>query len=829
MSKNIAIRPAILPELLDNPESVSVTGHPNCVKLLSRLKITEGLLLNWTKPLNLRRDNETPKPSAILIPSINGSSGVMILKQISSLSNSNAFSHVVEQVSEQLAELDSFINYMNFNRFKLQVCLIFVIIKVNEDDTMEERVSQLEKHVFENSKKLTTIRVETNHVFRKNENENLDHSQGQIFRAVLQRCATTISENSQPTNFIIDALIQSTPEFHYLNLSGTLYNCHNSENNEGFNLQNVQKVKEVYSKFFKESLNRIMFLPDLDSIGHQLLKTTCERGCLPVKYADGFIGEYVNFTQCILSRFQKPKGLLIRGYSKNNIDAVLSEEFPHNFEFDWILCTKNRIFGFEVGRTDNAIEPRKTIERKISAVFCRLLPKFLLILSSFLKFLGMPSDEIKKFGERHFGFVIYYPNISKNAVINFFKDTNGEVKKSIRLLNSLSASVLSQVFVMIKEEENFDSTCPNLYNFAFKGAFWSLTLSPITTEDLFSCRKNDYFWDQDLLQHEPIGKSIAENKIVHEVHYLSGLLSFGFLVKKFSIDYYPPPTPCWDFKIGDERKIHSDLILSPQQQRILVQNKRFLLLLGEPGCGKTSLLLARALSAAEDDNIEHILFFVPATKTKMINWLKEFVSQSNCVALKKKLFLQESWEMNWDVFKPAMLQKSIILVDELYLNSSQTFSESDKNIMHKTKCMDFLPLAKQCWLAKTEAGQDDKKHFSLATLPHFETEVLNVLFRSSWHIGSFSSKLLHQVKAFSQSSAWTFGCTETSQYKVESYTFVDLDDVFLKLTTTINFRKNFHSERIVIVFTTVERENNWNSLFHKSKIRSLKFSLWMKI
>ena len=239
------------------------------------------------------------------------------------------------------------------------------------------------------------------------------------------------------------------------------------------------------------------------------------------------------------------------------------------------------------------------------------------------------------------------------------------------------------------------------------------------------------------------------------------------------------------------------------------------MLLGEPGCGKTSLLLARALNAAEDPNVENIFFSIPKTKIPMRRWLEKFVSSSSSVNLKKKWKVIEFSEFN-KRFDVSVMRKSVVFFDELYLTSSQTYSEKDKEIIASSRCAEIIPLLKQCWIAKTEAGQDDKKHLTQATLPHFQTEYLNVLFRSSWHIGSFTSRLLHKKKIITQSSARTFGCTEASQYKVEVESYVDIRDCFDKINKCSDLKPKFNSERVTIVFTKSDNVNSWENGLSKN-------------
>ena len=813
MSINITIRPTVPPELGENPENFSVAGHPKCVKLLTKLGIMEGLLLNWTLPSHIQM-NPVPKDSAIYIPSIIGGSGIIVLKLISNLSSEEAVTLIAEQVLQQLKAIEIFVSSFDPKPTGFQVHLLFVVTSPKIEGELVNRVIDLKNRVFRSFDFFKTIQAHVYYVTRKHENDKLDENQEQLFKSILNSCM--VQQNGKyMSNVAVQALIKSTPEFTYLQLSDNLYNCNNSEDNHGFSLKNAEKVRETYLKFFKDTYQKIMFVPDLDSLGHQILDSTSkENGNFELQKIDGFLGEYVNFTECVLSKLKKPKGLLIRGFSKIHVDQVLGEPSPHDFEFDWILCSKNRIYGFEVGRTDNVIHPKRAIERKVNSVFGRIFPKFKFILISFLKNLQMSPEKIIQFSDKHFGFVIYFPNISKHSIVAFLKEKCSDAKNLMKFLSSMPAKILSQIFVMTTENDHFKSCFPNLYSFVAIGKTWSLELAALKVEELFECEREDLTISNlaDAHSQKTIDQEIPGNDAMPEIQYLSGLLSFGFLATKFSFDSDPS-------SLGFEqkqKKIQSDLILSPQQKRILVENSRFMLIAGEPGCGKTSLLLARALEAAMDNEIEKIFYMVPRTKTKLREWLQSFVYRSNCDALKKKWCLLEPYQLGCSRLNESTLRKSILLVDEMYFSSGEELSDNDAAFLKQTRFIEVMPLFKQCWLAETTAGQLDKMHFNnftLDTLPHLNVEVLNVLFRSSWHIGTFSTKLLHMKKAISQSSALAFGCNGASQYKVEHNSFRNHDDLIAKLTNEVNLREKFHQDRIAIVFTNSGREQNWRSSF----------------
>ena len=196
MTKNITIRPDVPPELQDNPECYSVSGHPNCVKMLSKLGIKNCLLLNWSNPhrkspANTKQSRDS-KPLAILIPSLNGSSGVIVLKLVSGLKTEETLVGLAEQVFQQIIDLDLFVSSLHLNQSSLQVDLLFVVNNPNKCPVLEQRVCKMKQLVAEKSADLKIVRLQVHHVTRKSEKDNLEQAQGTIFRSILNKCISMV-------------------------------------------------------------------------------------------------------------------------------------------------------------------------------------------------------------------------------------------------------------------------------------------------------------------------------------------------------------------------------------------------------------------------------------------------------------------------------------------------------------------------------------------------------------------------------------------------------------------------------------------------------------
>ena len=273
---------------------------------------------------------------------------------------------------------------------------------------------------------------------------------------------------------------------------------------------------------------------------------------------------------------------------------------------------------------------------------------------------------------------------------------------------------------MSSEETASKTKAPDLYYFTSTDSVWHLEKSNISTQKIFSC--NPF---------------TSWSKIIQ---FIAGLFTFGFLISNCCIqkpqsDQILP----WNRKIISEhcklqkRIPHPQLVLSPQQLRILEENKRRIYIVGEPGTGKTMLLLTKMFEAAKDPNVDHVLFFYPDAKSEFSKLLKKFVQES--IERYDKVHLVTSSKIG-AVIRNLNLSRAVILGDEFYFDPNNDFSDSSSSsFLRSTKFLSWVPQTKQCWLANTEAGQDNRKSVHRISLPHFNTEELNVLFRCSWHIG----------------------------------------------------------------------------------------------
>ena len=87
----------------------------------------------------------------------------------------------------------------------------------------------------------------------------------------------------------------------------------------------------------------------------------------------------------------------------------------------------------------------------------------------------------------------------------------------------------------------------------------------------------------------------------------------------------------WLSKHGGDLRLKS-VILSPQQHSILNKNEPFVFLRGEPGMGKTLLLLAKALFEALNP-ADNVIFVIPKQNSKLTELLKQLCGRMGLSSL----------------------------------------------------------------------------------------------------------------------------------------------------------------------------------------------------
>ena len=263
------------------------------------------------------------------------------------------------------------------------------------------------------------------------------------------------------------------------------------------------------------------------------------------------------------------------------------------------------------------------------------------------------------------------------------------------------------------------------------------------------------------------------------------------------------------------------ITLSPQQHRILTENKKCLLTKGEPGSGKTVLLLAKAYVAGQDHTISHIYYYAPKVKTALREEVDQFVNFPKYREFFHERFKYLSDHELFDLENKSFkeLQNTVLLIDEIYFEDFNESKQPESN--HSFSCKFFklsqkvFPFLRNCWMSNIVASSvsDNTKTLSRLFLHElFSIEALNVQFRSSSHIGFLSTNNIHDSKDVNWFSVRMPGTFIASQTKVTFHEYSSIDAINLQ-----ELQPDLKQDRWAIVFCNPSDKSKWLTRTKSSK------------
>ena len=378
MSTNLLIKPDILPELSSYPEGFnrSILENSNCIDFLTKNGFTNGTLLYWSAEIR-------EKKSSIFIPPENLNGCPVIIKFLMDISGD--VSSLRDQSLEQVQSLDKFIYNLTNLPNPVKFHFLFVVSYYEKNQKKGEISEKMEKFIkdfYGSLELLTCVRLDPLYVMKKDNDNSLSKKEREKLSEKMKDRHTIDSNIKDGDAFrktILSALKCSVPDYQILQLSEVRYNLSESEVQTGFTLQNVFEGISLFRKSFDLCDKEITVFPDFDSTPGSILHNTSRNGKLVIAASNDFTGEQVDFTEKLLLKLTNPRGLLVRDYKQTQLNKILKTPYTLNFQFDWILCSFDKIYAIEVSRSENPENPKSAIVRKINTTFTNHCQNLLLL------------------------------------------------------------------------------------------------------------------------------------------------------------------------------------------------------------------------------------------------------------------------------------------------------------------------------------------------------------------------------------------------------------------------------------------------------------------
>ena len=413
-------------------------------------------------------------------------------------------------------------------------------------------------------------------------------------------------------------------------------------NSELSSLHDVDRVTEVLDFHFPDRRTKLQSIPHINQIEDNMLYCVTEEGELGRLCEYGsYMGEIQIFCQQLLRKLEEPTGILLKSFSQKHLESIINSAHikPKEFQMDWVYLGSGKIVVFEVGLSEDPTKPWQTFQNKVSQSLTKHLPQMQLIMCSVWQFFhGSDKRLSPDYLKQILQVCIYCLQLKTESL-----DQMAQNIKSILAPGDKTASERKFGAILMTEKQNLLD-------------YITFLVSDDTEKGLCLCKLDSNF---ELIPCDTTPQTIFENSSQTEdkyIDYLSTLLIIASLnsvhpqgrgaTDSCALDVdqrYRPSFQKWatkDKSANTSQTVNLDfqIVLSPQQHKILSDHeKTHLIITGQPGTGKTSLLLAKCKIMLENDSIEQILFLYDERKTHFRKLLDKFLKTMFHVNLHSKL------------------------------------------------------------------------------------------------------------------------------------------------------------------------------------------------
>ena len=625
----------------------------------------------------------------------------------------------VKRIGNQLQNLQETLENVSCPETLVFKVVVFIIFcspnetkSSNTDQTTDILFRSLEEHFTTsdyNNLNIVLGKLSTNFQTESKDAENCQFIYDKI--AEIEENIEIDTDSNEITANILSSIIVLAPTEISFCISQRNYPLRNEENIV-FDTS-AAKMALLVDQCLNATDHRIVTIPDFDRSNFNKLY---QLGDYLNQQMSSRIHKYIGEVENFWPRFKNwispsSGGVMVHGYSQQELRKILDSKLLFNFEFDWIFFSKSRITIFEAGLHFSKDE-EKIIRHKLHQVFTKIIPAFQIILWFFLQHLLGKEKSAEKFADfinNHFSVVVFLADVNTHKVESLLSsvlskpemldfDLNLIPESKLNLVhfvgNSSDDSENVEKFSRIRMKGNGSFTVETCNKIHFNTAEYSDLNCPTHSEERYM---------------EPIRRALI------------GLFALGYLVcnedQNPTIERLKQDPEDLDYRFQQDLKLflkaknrtiketfrkaleNFNLALSPQQLEILQEDPKILIVRGEPGCGKTILLLGKALEAALDENVDHIYFCTPENKDDLKKYVANFITQENFKDFYERKF---SFLTNKNLLQelgrktPKELRKSVLLMDEFYFDSGEDL-EIDREKFFNF-CISTFAHLRNCWI-----------------------------------------------------------------------------------------------------------------------------------
>ena len=421
------------------------------------------------------------------------------------------------------------------------------------------------------------------------------------------------------------------------------------ESGQTSSFQKIEMVSWLFDKYFPDRHKQWATIPHINQFGDSKL------------YSEGndhesrvYTGEVDKFTEVFGKIAKHSTGIFVREFAKEHLEAILDTNKlkPEIFEIDWLYLGAQKLVAFEIGQSENPDNPISAIDNKIKQSLTRTVPHMQLILYSIFQWYcqnGSEDPMLSNFEQvlELFQCIVCITNVPFEKFklrIDEFTEFAEEQRRAGKVPTKRMKKSSNELFQLLTNNKQQLSRFVK-FLFVEETSKTGPQLNLVWINENFEIKSADYSVE-NLFQFD---KNAAENKFLK---YASALISFSALSAiKLDDTIKRHDTPLdLDRKYMNASKNYTNknkstcdpaanrLILSPQQHGILSdKDKKHLLITGQPGTGKSTLLLAKSEQMALDETVKKIFFLYGRSRRLYGKYIRKCVDKNGSKELKAKL------------------------------------------------------------------------------------------------------------------------------------------------------------------------------------------------